>query len=85
MSCYFCLLFEARNVQLLIQGRVDDATDLCQPHEAAPGLDFLDSRHACQRFALSSPSCLSMQADWEGKRFMFDIVANKRNGLDVDK
>lgn len=25
------------------------------------------------------------QADWAGKEFMFDIVANKRNGLDVDK
>ncbi|GAB4814490.1 hypothetical protein N2152v2_001536 [Parachlorella kessleri] len=25
------------------------------------------------------------QADWSGKGFMFDIVANKRNGLDVDK
>ncbi|KAK9805648.1 hypothetical protein WJX72_009963 [[Myrmecia] bisecta] len=25
------------------------------------------------------------QADWRGKRFLFDIVANGRNGIDVDK
>lgn len=26
-----------------------------------------------------------MQEDWTDKEFMFDIVANHRNGLDVDK